>query len=108
MYLHLFSPQTVRDSAIELELARLAQTPFICKGSIFHLVLFRNIDWVFFSSLGTFKESRFAHGGAATSFFIVFTQKFQNLRLIGAGIEISIRFHLYHVYFFFQCASFPK
>jgi len=92
MYLHLFSPQTVRDSAIELELARLAQTPFICIGSIFHLVLFRNVDWVFFFSLGLVKESQFAHGGAAASFFIVFTRKFQNLGPIGAGIEIFIRF----------------
>jgi hypothetical protein len=85
MYLHLYFPQTVGDSAIESELVRLTQKPFIYIGSIFYLVLFRNVDWVFFFSLGLVKESRFAHGGAATSFFIVFTQKFQNLRPIGTG-----------------------
>ena len=45
-----------------------------------------------FFSLGLVQESRFAHGGAATSFFIVFTQNFQILRPIGASIEFFISF----------------
>ena len=88
----MYIPQTVGDSAIESELVRLAQTPFICIGPIYYLVLFRIVDWVFFFSLGLVKESQFAHGGPAASFFIVFTQNFQILRPIGAGIEFFIRF----------------